>query len=105
MMIKRNFEQDMMRFTLQLFEKLFSKNWSKIFSSWMWIYSYVKKYWLQIAIYTALGLFGTVFGLGVIGTRIAMYIDWVVRIIFFVWRYFSGKWMNYRLVGKTQAES
>ena len=50
-------------------------------------------------------MLGTVFGLGVIGTRIAMYIDWVVRIIFFVWRYFSGKWMNYRLVGKTQAES
>lgn len=44
-------------------------------------------------------MLGTVFGLGVIGTRIAMYIDWVVRIIFFVWRYFSGKWMNYRLVG------
>lgn len=44
-------------------------------------------------------MLGTVLGMGVVGTRIAMYIDWGVRIIFFVWRYFSGKWMNYRLVG------
>ena len=53
----------MLRFTLQLFQKLFSKNWNKIYASWRWIYSYVKKYWLQILIYTLLGLFGTVFGL------------------------------------------
>lgn len=43
---------------------------------------------------------GTVLGYGVVGTRIAMYADWVIRIIFFVYRYFSGKWMNFRLVGK-----
>ena len=42
---------------------------------------------------------GTVMGLGVVGTRIAMYIDWVVRIIFFVIRYKSGKWTRYRAVG------
>ena len=47
-------------------------------------------------------LLGTVLGYGVIGTRIAMYIDWVIRIIFFAFRYFSGKWMNFRLVGKTE---
>ena len=41
---------------------------------------------------------GQVLGLGVIGTRIAMYIDWVVRIGFFVFRYVSNKWMNYRVV-------
>lgn len=41
---------------------------------------------------------GTVMGLGVIGTRIGMYIDWIVRIIFFVHRYRSGKWKNYRVV-------
>lgn len=45
-------------------------------------------------------MLGTVMGMGVVGTRIAMYIDWAVRIVFFVWRYFSNKWMNYRLVGK-----
>ena len=53
----------MLRFTIQLFEKLFSKDWNRIFSSWIWIYTYVRKYWLQIVIYTLLGLFGTIFGL------------------------------------------
>ncbi len=43
-------------------------------------------------------LFGTVLGLGVIGTRMAMYLDWFVRIIFFTIRYKSKKWMNYRLI-------
>ncbi len=41
---------------------------------------------------------GTVLGLGVVGTRIAMYIDWVIRIIFFYYRYRSNKWMNYRAI-------
>lgn len=41
---------------------------------------------------------GTVFHMGVVGTRIGMYIDWIVRIIFFAWRYFSEKWENYRVV-------
>ena len=53
----------MFRFVSRLFQKLFAKNWGKIISSWIWIYSYVKRYWLQIAVYTVLGLFGTVFGL------------------------------------------
>lgn len=42
---------------------------------------------------------GTVLGYGVVGTRIAMYIDWIVRIIFFVYRYLSNKWTQYRVVG------
>ena len=41
---------------------------------------------------------GTVMGLGVVGTRIAMYIDWIVRIIFFAYRYKSGKWTAFRAV-------
>lgn len=44
-------------------------------------------------------LLGTVMGMGVIGTKIAWYIDWTARIIFFVARYRSGRWKNYRLVG------
>lgn len=44
-------------------------------------------------------LIGSVMGLGVVGTRIAMYIDWLVRIIFFAIRYKSNKWMEYRVVG------
>lgn len=43
-------------------------------------------------------ILGTVLGFGVIGTRIAMYIDWIVRIAFFVYRFHSDKWMNYRVV-------
>lgn len=43
-------------------------------------------------------ILGTVLGLGVVGTRIAMYLDWIVRIIFFVIRYKSGKWMAYRTI-------
>ena len=31
-------------------------------------------------------------GLGLFGVWIAMVIDWVVRGIFFEWRYLSGKW-------------
>ena len=42
--------------------------------------------------------FGTVMGLGVVGTRIAMYIDWIVRILFFAYRYKSNKWMAYRAI-------
>ncbi len=43
-------------------------------------------------------MLGTVMGLGVVGTRIAMYIDWIVRIVFFVIRYRSGKWTAYRAI-------
>ena len=43
-------------------------------------------------------ILGTVLGLGIIGTRIAMYIDWIVRIIFFAIRYKSGKWTAFRAV-------
>ena len=42
--------------------------------------------------------FGTVMGLDVVGTRIAMYIDWIVRILFFAYRYKSNKWMAYRAI-------
>ncbi len=44
-------------------------------------------------------LLGTVFHLGIVGTRMGMYIDWCVRIVFFVMRYRSGRWMNYRVIG------
>ena len=43
-------------------------------------------------------LLGTVMGLGVVGTRIAMYIDWIVRIIFFYARYRNGKWTKFRAI-------
>lgn len=43
-------------------------------------------------------LLGTVMGMGVIGTRIGMYIDWCVRILFFVHRYRSDEWTKFRVV-------
>ena len=53
----------MFSYIKQAFKKFFSKNWGKIFSSLSWIYSYVKKYRSQIAVYTGLGLFMTAFSL------------------------------------------
>ena len=45
-------------------------------------------------------------GVGVFGTWIAMFIDWYVRAGFYIYRYFSGKWMEYRAVGRdTKLES
>ena len=37
-------------------------------------------------------------GVGVFGTWIATFIDWYVRSALFVYRYFSNKWMEYRVV-------
>lgn len=45
-------------------------------------------------------LFGTVLGLQTQGIWIAMYCDWIVRICFFYARWRSGKWKNFRVVGK-----
>lgn len=41
---------------------------------------------------------GDMWGLGLLGVWIAMFIDWGIRCIFFVWRYISGRWMNRELV-------
>ena len=37
-------------------------------------------------------------GVGVFGTWIAMFLDWIVRSSIYVYRYFSGKWTEYRVV-------
>ncbi|MCL2168913.1 MAG: MATE family efflux transporter [Defluviitaleaceae bacterium] len=37
-------------------------------------------------------ILGIVFGMGIFGVWVAMYIDWVARSIFFHWRLRSGKW-------------
>ena len=54
----------MVKYFNQLVDRLLSKDWGKITTSWIWIYTYVRKYWFQIGAYTVLGLVGTVFGLG-----------------------------------------
>lgn len=41
---------------------------------------------------------GQYMNLGLLGVWIAMFIDWAVRCVFFMWRYLSGKWMNRQLV-------
>ncbi len=38
------------------------------------------------------------FNMGVIGTWFAMFFDWFVRAILYVYRYSTGKWMGYRIV-------
>lgn len=38
------------------------------------------------------------FGMGVLGTWFAMFIDWFVRAGVYIYRYFSGKWMDYRAI-------
>jgi Na+-driven multidrug efflux pump len=43
-------------------------------------------------------LFGVVLGMGVIGVWIGMFIDWAARSLMFVWRFFSGKWLNRRSI-------
>ncbi len=43
-------------------------------------------------------LIGKYMGVGVLGVWIAMFIDWIFRIILFVWRVASGKWKNRQLV-------
>lgn len=53
----------------------------------MWIFRFCLSYVL-----------GRNFGLGLVGVWLAMFVDWIVRCIFFVIRYLSGKWMNRRLV-------
>ncbi|WP_296883140.1 MATE family efflux transporter [Thomasclavelia sp.] len=56
-------------------------------ASSMWIFRFCLSYVL-----------GQHLGLGLIGVWLAMFVDWIVRCIFFIWRYFSGKWMNRQLV-------
>lgn len=43
-------------------------------------------------------LFVFQFQLGLLGVWYAMYLDWIVRIACFVWRFFSGRWQNKAVV-------
>lgn len=48
-------------------------------------------------------VFGTVLGMGVLGTWFAMFLDWVVRIIFFAVRLRSDKWLHLEMHQKLDA--
>ena len=43
-------------------------------------------------------LLGVYFEMGVFGTWVAMFIDWIVRAILFAWRYMNTKWTLYRAI-------
>lgn len=53
----------------------------------MWVFRFCLSYVL-----------GQYMNMGLLGVWIAMFVDWAVRCVFFIWRYFSGKWMNRQLV-------
>ena len=37
-------------------------------------------------------------GLGMMGTWFAMFVDWIVKAAIFVYRYFNGKWTEFRAI-------
>lgn len=41
---------------------------------------------------------GVWLNMGLLGTWLAMFVDWIFKAIIFIWRYFSRKWMSFRLV-------
>jgi len=43
-------------------------------------------------------LLGVILGLGVLGVWLAMFTDWLFRILWFYWRYRSGSWMKKRII-------
>lgn len=48
-------------------------------------------------------LFGRMLNLGVLGVWLAMFVDWLFRIIFFYLRYRSGSWMKKRVISEETA--
>ena len=43
-------------------------------------------------------LLGSMLGLGVLGVWLAMFTDWLFRILWFLWRYRRGTWMKKRIL-------
>jgi hypothetical protein len=43
-------------------------------------------------------VFGIYFHMGMFGTWVAMFVDWFVKAIIFVWRYVSGKWTTFSAI-------
>lgn len=41
---------------------------------------------------------GIYFGLGAIGVWSAMVLDWICRVCFYVWRFCSKKWLNFKVI-------
>ena len=47
---------------------------------------------------------GRYFGLGLVGVWIAMILDWVVRDVVYLWRFFSGGWLKKHLLSIDRSE-
>lgn len=43
-------------------------------------------------------LLGIYFNMGMFGTWVAMFIDWIVKAVIFVYRYISGRWMQFQAI-------
>ncbi|MEE0137896.1 MATE family efflux transporter [Fusobacterium ulcerans] len=43
-------------------------------------------------------VFSLYFEMGMLGTWAAMFVDWIVKAIIFVWRYLSGRWTKFHVV-------
>lgn len=43
-------------------------------------------------------VFGVIFGFGVLGVWLGLFVDWIVKGLIFVFRYAGGKWQEFRLV-------
>jgi putative MATE family efflux protein len=43
-------------------------------------------------------VFGIYFGMGMFGTWVAMYVDWIAKAALFVWRYMNGRWTEFRAI-------
>ena len=67
----------------------------------MWIFRVAFAYFLAKDTVSLFGLFefGGM-GMGVMGVWIAMTADWLVRAIIFIWKFFTGKWLNHSLLLK-----
>jgi len=59
----------------------------------MWVFRIVFSY-----------IFGKYCGLGAIGVWIAMVMDWIFRMIMFIWRFKSGKWLHESISKRDLAE-
>lgn len=43
-------------------------------------------------------ILGIYLGLGAIGVWIAMVFDWICRVLFYTWRFFSKKWLEFKVI-------
>lgn len=74
----------------------------------MWVFRVVGAYVLSLDV---ISLFGGVisfggFGLGVMGVWVAMTADWLFRLMLFLWRFVSGRWLTkYREIPTRKAEN